>query len=100
MQVKFKNQFALMEGSIAVFLMSSLLSCHKHIVSVKTERYLLQNATQRPILDLFIMETGNYSLISMYKWHFFPIYPAKGGGGKNHLVSFTPLQGLPRCREW
>ena len=88
-----------MEGNIAVSLMSSLLSCHKHIMYVKTERCILQNATQRPILDLFIMETGNYSLISMYKWHFFPIYPAKWGS-KKRLVSFTPLQGLPRCREW
>lgn len=79
-----------MEGSTAVFLMSSLLSCHKHIVSVKTERYILQNATQRPILDLFIMETGNYSLISMYKWHFFPIYPAKGGGQKPFGIIYTP----------
>ena len=81
-----------MEGNIAVSLMSSLLSSHKHIMSVKTERYILHNATQRPILDLFIMETGNYSLISRHKRHFFPIYPAKWGS-KNHLVWFTPPTG-------
>ena len=72
--------------------MSSLPSCHKHIMSVKAERCILHDAAQRPILDLFITETGNYSLISMHKWHFFPIYPAKWGS-KNHLVWFTPPTG-------
>lgn len=62
----FKNQFPSIEGNIVVSLTASLLSCHKHVMAVKTERHVPESVTSETYLihDLFITETGNYSLIS------------------------------------
>ena len=63
----FKNQFPSIEGNIDVSLTASQLSCHKHVTAVKTERHVPGSVTSEPYLthDLFITETGNYSLISV-----------------------------------
>lgn len=61
----FKNQFPSREGNTVVSLTASLLSCHKYVKAVETERHVPKSVTSETYLihDLFITETGNYSLI-------------------------------------